>query len=116
MQLAGSTPGLCGSIAAGMKWSGNSWLTRWHSSLQMAAQVLLTSKSPMWWAMKLARGLKIVRSLPRCFISLSWLVSMVSRSSSSLIFRSATLGRRAGSAMPAIWRSRQAPSDAGAVV
>jgi hypothetical protein len=61
----------------------------------MAAQVLLTSKSPMWWAMKLARGLKMVRSLPRCFIRRSWLVSMVSRSSSSLIFRSATgLGRR----------------------
>ena len=27
-QLAGSTPGLCGSMAAGMKWSGNNWLTR----------------------------------------------------------------------------------------
>jgi len=39
MQVAGSTPGLCGSMAAGMKWSGNSWLTRKHSSLQMAAQV-----------------------------------------------------------------------------
>jgi hypothetical protein len=49
----------------GMKWSGKSWLTRKHSSLQIAAQVLLTWKSPMWCAMKLARGLKMVRSLPR---------------------------------------------------
>ena len=92
MQVAGSTPGLCGSIAAGMKWSGKSWLTRKQSSLQIAAQVLLTWKSPMWWAMKLARGLKIVRSLPRSRILASWLSSMVSRSSSSLIFRSATRG------------------------
>ncbi|SAL62829.1 hypothetical protein AWB68_03325 [Caballeronia choica] len=47
MQVAISTPGLCGSIAAGMKWSGNSSLTRKHSSLQIAAQVLETWKSPM---------------------------------------------------------------------
>jgi hypothetical protein len=47
MQLRGSTPGDCGSIAAPMKWSGNSWLTRKHSSLQMAAQVEDVSKSPM---------------------------------------------------------------------
>jgi hypothetical protein len=70
----------------------------------------------MWWAMKLARGLKMVRSLPRSFISFSWLVSMDSRSSSSLIFRSATLGMTAGSLMPAIWRLRQASSALGAVV
>jgi hypothetical protein len=56
-----------------MKWSGKSCATRKHSSLQIAAQVLETSKSPMWCAMKLARGLKIVRSLPRCFIRRSWL-------------------------------------------
>src|SRR5450830_181269 len=56
MQVAGSTPGDCGSMAAGMKWSGNSSLTRKHSSLQMAAQVDEVSKSPMWCAMKLARG------------------------------------------------------------
>jgi hypothetical protein len=51
----------------------------------------------MWWAMKLARGLKTVRSEPRCLISLSWLVSMVSRISSSLILRSAGEGARVGS-------------------
>ena len=33
-------------------------------------------KSPMWCAMKLARGLKIVRSLPRSCIFLSWLLTM----------------------------------------
>src|ERR1035437_7937752 len=47
------------------KLSGNSWLTRQHSSLQIAAQVDDTLKSPIWCAMKLARGLKMVRSLPR---------------------------------------------------
>jgi hypothetical protein len=82
----------------------------------MAAQVLLTSKSPMWWAMKLARGLKMVRSLPRSFIRRSWLLSMDSRSSSSLIFRSATRGLALGSWMPAIWALRQFSSALGAVV
>ncbi len=42
MQVAGSTPGLCGSMATGTKLSGNRVETRWHSSLQMAAQVLET--------------------------------------------------------------------------
>ncbi len=116
MQVFGSTPGLCGSIAAGMKWSGKSLATRKQSSLQMAAQVEETSKSPMWCAMKLARGLKMVRSEPRCFISLSWFVSIVSRISSSLIFRSATLGLLAGSLMPAICWLRHSSSAFGAVV
>ena len=40
----------------------------------------------MWCAMKLARGLKIVRSMPRSSIFFSWLDSIDSRSSSSLIF------------------------------
>ena len=102
MQVSGATPGLWGSIAAGMKWSGNRRLTRKHSSLRIAAQVDDTSKSPMWWAMKLARGLKIVRSEPRAFICLSWLASIVSRISSSEIFRSETLGLADGSVMPAI--------------
>jgi len=66
--------------------------------------------------MKLARGLKMVRSEPRCFISLSWLVSMVSRISSSLIFSWLALGAWAGFCRPAICSSRQAPSAAGAVV
>ena len=116
MQVLGSTPGDCGSIAAPMKWSGNSLLTRAHSSLQIAAQVEDTSKSPMWCAMKLARGLKIVRSLPRSCIFLSWLSTMDSRSSSSLIFSSLALGMAAGSLMPAICRLRQSSSAFGAVV
>ena len=116
MQVFGSTPGLCGSMATGTKWSGKSWLTRKQSSLQIAAQVLETWKSPMWWAMKLARGLNSVRSLPRCFMNLSWFVSMDSRSSSSLIFRSATLGMADGFLMPAIWALRQSSSALGAVV
>ena len=70
----------------------------------------------MWCAMKLARGLKIVRSLPRSFIRRSWLFSIDSRSSSSLIFSSATLGIDAGSLMPAICRLRQSSSAFGAVV
>jgi hypothetical protein len=60
--------------------------------------------------------LKMVRSLPRCFISFSWLASIDSRSSSSLIFRSDTFGRSAGSWMPAICRLRQSSSALGAVV
>ena len=47
MQVFGSTPGDCGSIAAPMKLSGNSFATRAHSSLQIAAQVDDTWKSPM---------------------------------------------------------------------
>ena len=116
MQVFGSTPGDCGSIAAPTKLSGKSCATRKHSSLQIAAQVDDTSKSPMWCAMKLARGLKIVRSEPRWRMSLSWLDSIDSRSSSSLIFRSPTLGITAGSLMPAICRLRQFSSALGAVV
>ena len=66
--------------------------------------------------MKLARGLKIVRSEPRAFICLSWLVSIVSRSSSSLMTSSETLGLADGSVMPAICRLRHASSALGAVV
>jgi len=116
MQVAGSTPGDCGSIAAVTKCSGKSWATRWQSSLQIAAQALETSKSPMWCAMKLARGEKIVRSEPRSRIRRNWLVSIVSRSSSSLIRRSDALGMTEGSAIPAIWRSRQSARACGAVV
>ncbi len=116
MQVFGSTPGDCGNMAAGMKWSGNSSATRKHSSLQMAAQVDDTLKSPMWWAMKLARGENSVMSLPRSFIRRSWLVSMLSRNSSSLIFKSDALGITAGSLMPAICWLRHASSALGAVV
>ncbi len=82
----------------------------------MAAQVDDTLKSPMWCAMKLARGEKMVMSEPRSFIRRSWLASMVSRNSSSLIFRSATLGMTDGSWMPAICWLRQFSSALGAVV
>src|SRR5205085_11089468 len=101
-QVRGSTPGDCGSIATGTKLSGNSSLTRKHSSLQIAAQVLDTLKSPMWCAMKLARGENSVRSLPRSFIRRSWLLTIDSRMSSSLIYSSATFGIREGSLMPEI--------------
>ena len=70
----------------------------------------------MWWAMKLARGLKIVRSEPRSCICLSWLVSIVSRMSSSVIFSSETLGLGDGFVMPAICCARHASSALGAVV
>ena len=70
----------------------------------------------MWCAMKLARGLKIVKSLPRSRMSLSWFNSMDSRNSSSLMTSSDTLGMLAGSLMPAIWRFRQFSSALGAVV
>ena len=46
----------------------------------------------MWCAMKLARGLKTVRSEPRSFIFASWLLTMVSRISSSEIFSSLAFG------------------------
>jgi len=70
----------------------------------------------MWCAMKLARGLKIVRSLPRSRISRSWFFSIDSRSSSSLIFSSPALGINDGSLMPAICRLRQSSRALGAVV
>ena len=84
--------------------------------MQIAAQVLETSKSPMWCAMKLARGLKTVRSDPRCFISFNWFDSIVSRSSSSVITRLSTRGFAPGSEMPAICALRQLSSAFGAVV
>ena len=70
--------------------------------MQIAAQVELTAKSPIWWAMKLARGEKMVRSAPRSRMNLSWLVSIDSLSSSSLILRSDGFGMAAGSLIPAI--------------
>ena len=66
--------------------------------------------------MKLARGLKIVRSLPRAFICFSWLVSIVSRISSSVIFSSETAGFEDGSVMLATCRLRQVSRALGAVV
>ncbi len=66
--------------------------------------------------MKLARGLNIVRSTPRSRMSRSWLLSIDSRSSSSLMESSDAFGISAGLAMPAIWRLRHASSALGAVV
>ncbi len=116
MQVRGSTPGDWGSIAAPMKLSGKSRLTRQQSSLQIAAHVELVWKSPTWCAMKLARGEKMVRSLPRSFILASWFTSMLARSSSSPIARSEAFGAAVGSFRPAIWRLRQSSSAFGAVV
>ena len=70
----------------------------------------------MWWAMKLARGEKMVRSLPRSSMSRSWLASIVSRMSSSLMVSSDGLGAEAGSPIAATWRSRHASRAGGAVV
>jgi len=84
--------------------------------LQIAAQVELVWKSPMWCAMKLARGENTVRSLPRSFIFASWFFSIDSRSSSSEIFSSEALGATDGSFRPAICRLRQSSSGFGAVV
>ena len=83
-------------------------------SLLTCAQRALTDSSPTWWPMAEARGEKIVRSIPRSAIRRSWLVSIVSRISSSEI-----LGY-GGGAWPASkaahWASRQAVCAAGAVV
>ncbi len=78
-------PGDCGSCATPMNRSGNRVVTRWTRSLHRRAHSRLTASSPRWWAMADARGEKTVRSMPRWSISGSWLVSMVSRISSSLI-------------------------------
>ena len=82
----------------------------------MAAHSEETAKSPMWWAMKLARGLKIVRSRPRSRISRSWL--RLDRLA-QFVVADLQLGGprlRRGSRMPAIWRLRQSSSAFGAVV
>jgi hypothetical protein len=75
-----------------MKWSGK--------QLRDAVAQLVADRRPGAADLEVAdvvgheagARLKMVRSLPRSFIRRSWLVSMDSRSSSSLIFRSATLG------------------------
>jgi hypothetical protein len=115
-QVFGSTPGDCGSMPQPAKWAGKSRDTRWISSLQMADHVELVSNPPMWCAMKLARGEKIVRSAPRSRISFNWFFSMLSRSSSSPMRSSETWGVRAGFFSPSTWRFRQSSSDLGAVV
>jgi hypothetical protein len=84
--------------------------------LQIAAHVLDTWKSPMWCAMKLARGLKTVMSRPRSCISRNWLASIDSRNSSSPMRSSEACGICAGFPMPAICRLRHASSAFGAVV
>ena len=70
----------------------------------------------MWWAMKLARGEKMVKSEPRSFMNFNWFASSVSRISSSLIFKSATFGAWLGLFKVAICFSRQSAKALGAVV
>ena len=70
----------------------------------------------MWWAMKLARGEKTVRSMPRSSISRSWLASMLARISSSVICSAAGSGALSGSPIAATCAVRHASSGAGAVV
>ena len=114
--VAGSTPGDCGSIAAPMKWSGKRSTTRAIRSLQIVDHAELVSKPPMWCAMKLARGEKIVRSMPRSRIFCNWLDSIDARISSSLIDSDDASGGGVPSARLAICCSRQRSSALGAVV
>ncbi len=52
-----------------------------------------TASSPSWWPMAEARGENSVRSAPRSRCSFSWLASMVSRISSSLMRGAGGRGR-----------------------
>ncbi|GIF63821.1 hypothetical protein Ais01nite_18560 [Asanoa ishikariensis] len=74
--------------------------------MQALAQAPLTVSSPTWWPIADARGENSVRSMPRSAISLSWLPSIDSLSSSSEI-------SGYGGGCPA---SRQAVWAVGAVV
>ena len=116
MQLSGRTPGDCGNWQTPMKLSGKSWQTRWTRSLHSADHSRLTDSSPMWCAMKLARGEKIVTSVPRSRCIRSWAFSRLWRIASSETTSSDRFGAFAGSPIAAIWRLRQASSSAGAVV
>ena len=48
MQLAGGTPGDCGSCQTGAKFSGKSVQTRWMRSLHTRDQATLVASFPMW--------------------------------------------------------------------
>jgi hypothetical protein len=84
MQLAGDTPGVCGSWHTPTKFSGNSSQTRKIRSLQCWVQCRLVVASPMWCDIADARGEKIVTSVPRSRWNFSCGCTL-SRSSSSLI-------------------------------
>ena len=76
----------------------------------------LVAASPMWCAIALARGEKIVTSVPRSRCILSCAPSRLARISSSLIASEARDGALAGSPIAAICSLRQASSAGGAVV
>ena len=103
MQVAGSTPGLCGSIAAGMKWSGNSCAdaeAQLVADRRPGAADLEVADVVRHEAGARAEDRQVAAALAHLGAA-GWSRS-ISRSSSSLIFRSAAFGIGAGSLMPAI--------------
>jgi molybdate transport system substrate-binding protein len=90
-------------------------LERWDIAAEIADR-LVQAPPGIPVGSLVARGEKSVKSLPRSFIRRSWLASIDSRSSSSLIFRSDAFGITDRSLMPAICWLRQSSSALGAVV
>src|SRR6185436_12148886 len=112
----GSTPGDCGSWQTPTKFSGYNRQTRWMSSLQCSLQCLLVVSLPTWWPMALARGEKIVTSVPRERCNLSCAFSRESRIWSSLTAMLPLAGASAGVFSASVCCLRQALSGSGAVV
>ena len=99
-QSSSGHAGTCGSWHTPAKFRGNSVVTRPMRSLQARAQARAVAGSVTWCPIADAWGEKIVRSVPRSPASRSWLASMLSRISSSLI-APGTGGAGAGSVPPA---------------
>ncbi len=116
MHRSGRTPGDCGSWQTPTKLSGYRPQTRATRSLQISDHSRLVASVPMWCAMKLARGEKIVRSVPRSRCIFSCAFSRLARISSSAMTSSPRAGDFAGSSSAATCRLRHASSAAGAVV
>ena len=110
-------PGDCGSWATGAKLEGYRSHTRRISSFWCWDQNLEVCSLPMWWPIQLARGEKIVRSVPRSRWKASWAPSRLSRISSSLTRISPLDPTWFGSeATAAFWASRHSPTAGGVVV
>jgi hypothetical protein len=92
MQLAGGTPGDCGSWQTPAKLSGKRPQARWIMSLQCRDQCRLVVALPMWCAMRDAVGENSVRSVPRSRCRRSCAPSSDWRISSSLIASVPLLG------------------------
>ena len=98
------------------KFSGYRLHTRWISSLQCSVQCLLVASLPTWCPIALARGEKIVRSVPRERCSLSCAFSRLSRIWSSLMVTLPLAGTSDGVLSASVCCLRQAFSGSGAVV